>query len=246
MKLTQNCKKKISIWSIKISRHQKNAPSLYPIQFLATKKWANILQKPRISILNYSSMRSNGSTKSAYTWNEVSLWINPMQFKTHEPIKATNLCSKVILSMSDCLTSCRSWGVSLAQWPVIFLRRSTAASCRTLGVLAVRRWWTSAGTTCGSFDSRFIWSSACRRASLSGIRNWISSNSSDCAICCYFTSTSLSLSRDQAGGEERNFYGVGFFFYFWAFALLYIWGWRERERETAGVWKRRQVFSTSF
>lgn len=93
-----------------------------------------------------------------------------------------NLCSMVILSKRDCLTNCLMWGGSLVQCPVIFLRRSTAASWRTLGVLAVRRCWTRAGTTCGSLASLFICSSACLRASLSGIKNWINSNSSDCAI----------------------------------------------------------------
>lgn len=88
----------------------------------------------------------------------------------------------VMLSIRDCFTSWRSWGDNLAQWPVIFLRRRTAASWRTLGVLAVRRWWISDGTTWGSLAKRFIWSSACLLASLSGIRNWISNSSSDCAI----------------------------------------------------------------
>lgn len=98
-----------------------------------------------------------------------------------------------MLSISDCLTKCLSWGDSLAQCPVIFLRRSTAASWRTLGVLAVRRCCTSAGTTCGSFAKRFICSSACRRASLSGIKNCINKSSKDWAISSFFVSLSLSL-----------------------------------------------------
>ena len=101
---------------------------------------------------------------------------------TKEIGRKRNLCSMVMVSMRDCLTSCLSWGESLAQWPVIFLRRRTAASWRTLGVLAVRMCWTRAGTTWGSLARRLIWSSAWRRASLSGIRNWISNSSRDCAI----------------------------------------------------------------
>lgn len=111
--------------------------------------------------------------KKKKNWN----WIRKLNYDLR-----ANLCSTVMLSMRDCLTSWRSGGDNLPQWPVIFLRRRTAASWRTLGVLAVRRWWTSAGTTWGSLASRLIWSSACRRASLSGIRNWISRSSSDCAI----------------------------------------------------------------
>lgn len=92
----------------------------------------------------------------------------------------------VMESMRACLREALACGGSFGQCEVIFLRRSTAASCRTLGVLAVRRWWTSAGTTCGSRASRRICSSACRRASLSGIRNWISRRSSYCTVppCC--------------------------------------------------------------
>lgn len=122
------------------------------------------------------------------------------------------LCSMVMLSMSDCLTRCLIWGESLDQWPVIFLRRRTAESWRTLGVLAVRKWWIKAGTTCGSFERRFIWSSAWRLASLSGIRNWISKSSRDCAI-------SLSLFLPLSLCEW------GFCFVFkglWARKVLYL------------------------
>lgn len=123
----------------------------------------------------------------------------------------------VMLSMRDCLTSCRSWGESLPQCPVIFLRRSTAASCRTLGVLAVRRWCTSAGTTCGSLASRFIWSSACRRASLSGIKNWISNNSRDCAIALLLVCEREKRVMNRAYGVKAKPYRERE----WGFCFIY-------------------------
>jgi hypothetical protein len=91
---------------------------------------------------------------------------------------AKNLWSSVIESMRACLSDALESGGSLGQWEVIFLQSSTVASWQTLGVLAVRRWWTSAGTTCESRASCRICSSACRRASLSGIKNWINISSS--------------------------------------------------------------------
>ena len=122
----------------------------------------------------------------------------------------------VMLSMRDCLTSCLSCKESLAQCPVIFLRRSTAASWRTLGVLAVRRCWTSAGTTCGSLARRFICSSAWRRASLSGIRNCMSRSSNDCAILLWLF---WDVNCDDGGGGcyvcVRCVRVFGFWFWFW-------------------------------
>lgn len=113
----------------------------------------------------------------------------------------------VMLSIRDCFTRCRSWGESLAQWPVIFLRRSTAESWRTLGVLAVRRWWIRAGITCGSLARRLICSSACRRASLSGIKNWIRRSSRDWAIrkCLPSQGLEMLLYQDYASfGSVRS------------------------------------------
>lgn len=92
----------------------------------------------------------------------------------------TNLCSDVMLSMSADFIELLSCGKSFAQCPAIFFRRRIAASCLTLGVLAVLRWWTRAGITWGSLESLFIWSSACRLASLSGIKTWSKSNSNEC------------------------------------------------------------------
>ncbi|KAF0890561.1 hypothetical protein E2562_003773 [Oryza meyeriana var. granulata] len=105
--------------------------------------------------------------------------------------------------MRACLREALACGGSFGQWEVIFFRRSTATSCRTLGVLAVRRWWTSPGTTYGSPASRQICPSACRRASLSGIRNWIRRSSSDCAIppCHGFLPTLLQSAGAGDGVE---------------------------------------------
>lgn len=129
--------------------------------------------------------------------------------------ESKDLCSIVMLSIKDCFTSWRCWGDSLAQWPVIFLRRSTAASCLTLGVLAVRRWCISDGTTWGSFARRFIWSSACLLASLSGIRNWINNSSSDCAMALSSIPWSFSVKMNAAaecGGEKPCGGSWGFWF----------------------------------
>ena len=83
-----------------------------------------------------------------------------------------------MLSSSVILTEPRTSADRFIQCPVIFLRSSTAANCRTSGDGELRTWCSNAGTSCGSLDNLRICSSACFRASLSGTRNCLSRSSS--------------------------------------------------------------------
>ena len=83
-----------------------------------------------------------------------------------------------MLSSSVILTEPRTSADRFIQFPVIFLRSSTAANCRTSGDGELRTWCSNAGTSCGSLDNLRICSSACFRASLSGTRNCLSRSSS--------------------------------------------------------------------